>query len=92
MGHGNDLVFRQIGRLLDARMLLEVTRRSHHEPAHFADPGRYHRGIGEVRDAKRDVDAFVDQVDRPVEQQQPRRDGRACVQESVKDRPQHHFS
>ena len=92
MRHRDDLVLGQIARLLDARILLEVTRRGHHHPAHFADPARHHGRVGEMADAQRDVKTLIDQVHRPVEQQQPRRHGRVSIQEGVENRPQHHFA
>ena len=89
MRHRDDLVLGQIARLRDARILLEVTRCGHHHPAHFADPARHHGGVGEIADAQRGVKTLIDQVHRPVEQQEPRRHGRVSVQEGVEDRPQH---
>ena len=49
---------------LDARMLLQIARRGHHDAADLADPHRHHRQIREMADAQRDVDALLDQIDR----------------------------
>ena len=84
--HRNDLVLGQIARLLDARILLEITRRSHHHPAHLPDPGRDHRQVGQLADAERGIEAFVDQVHRPIEQQEARGHRRVGVQEGIEDR------
>jgi hypothetical protein len=40
----------------------------------FAEPDRDEIEDGQTRDAERDVDAFIDQVDRPVEQIEPHRE------------------
>ena len=48
--------------------------------------------IRQMRDAQRDVDAFVDQVDLAVEQIEPHRHGRMFVHESVEHRPQDIFA
>jgi hypothetical protein len=82
----NDLVLGEIARLLDARILLEIARRSHHHPAHLPDPGCHHRRVGQFADAQRDVKAFVDQVHRPIEQQKARGHRRVSVQEGIEDR------
>jgi hypothetical protein len=42
--------------------------------------------------AQREVDAFIDQVHRPVEQQKPRGNRRTGIEEGVEDRSQHHLS
>jgi hypothetical protein len=44
-------------------------------------------GIRQLADAQCDVDPFVDQIERTVEQQQTNRDGRMEVDEVVNDRP-----
>ena len=48
--------------------------------------------FGEIADAKRDVKTLIDQVHRPVEQQEPRRHGRVSIKKGVENRPQHHLA
>ena len=45
-----------------------------------------------MRDAQRDIDAFIDQVDRPVEQIESRRHRLMFVHEGVEHRPQDIFA
>ncbi len=92
MGHRHDLVLGEIARLRDPRMLLQIARRRHHDTADLADPHRHHRRIREVADAKRDVDALLDQVDRAVEQQELCRHRRVGVEERIEDRTQDHLA
>ena len=92
IGKCNDLVLGQITRLRNARMLRQVTRCSRHNPANFADPSRDQCRVGKVGYAERDVDAFINQVHRSIEQIKPRGHCRVSVHEGGKDRSQHHFS
>src|SRR6202012_5611454 len=69
IGECHDLVSGQICGLFDSRMALEVARRSNHDaPDIAAKPDRDERRILQFADAQRNVDAFLDQVDGPVEQ------------------------
>ncbi len=91
MGHRDDLMLGQIAWLVDAWMSRQIPPCGHHHPAHFADPHRDHRRVLEVRDAERDVDTLVNQVDRPIEQMEPRGHCRVDIHEGIDDRPQQRF-
>ena len=92
MGHRDDLVFGNICGLTDDRMPRQIVRRGGDDATNFAKPDRDEVGIRKMRDAQRDVDAFVDQVDRPVEQIEPHRYHRILVHEGVEHRPQNVFA
>ena len=79
----------EVGDVVDARMRRQVARRGDDDPRHLADAMRDQRRIGQVRDAKREVHAFVDQVDRAFEQVHAHVHGRVLLHEGVDDRTQH---
>jgi hypothetical protein len=64
------LVMRQVGRGAGRAAALEIGRARHPQPAHMSDQPRRQRRIGQRADAQRNVDAFLDQVDVAVAQQQ----------------------
>ena len=92
MGHRDDPVLCQIGRFADDGMPRQISRRRRDHAANFADADRDEVRIGEMRDAERDVDALVDQIHRPVEQDEPRRHRLIFVHEGFEDRPQNIFA
>jgi hypothetical protein len=69
-------------------MARQVARRSGHRPPHFADGQRHQRRVGQVRDAQRHVDAFVDEIRWPVEHVQSHRHVGELVHELVEQRAQ----
>ncbi len=92
MGHRDDLVFGQIRWLANDRMPLQIGRRCGDDATNFAKPDRNKIRVGEMRDAQREIDAFIDQVDRPVEQIESHRHHRMLVHEGVEHRPQDIFA
>jgi hypothetical protein len=72
MVHGDDLLLREIARLVDPRMFGEIGWRGSDDAADFTDPHGDHRRIRQMCDAQGDIDALVHQVHKPVEQIEPR--------------------
>ncbi len=87
--HRDDLMLDEIGRFVDAGMFGEVPWRRGDDPPDFANGDRDERRVGQMRDAQCDVNAFVDQAHRPVEQLQADGDLRIALDEVVEDGAQH---
>lgn len=68
-GRDRDAVLLEVGGGLRGAVAGEVAGSAADDPAHRADPERGEAGIGEVADADRDVDALLDEVHRPVDEQ-----------------------
>ncbi len=69
-------------------MLRQVAGARAYDLAHRADPRSDQRRVGERADAHRYVETFLDEVDRPVEQQHAHVDARVAAQE-VADEGEH---
>jgi hypothetical protein len=50
--------------------LLEIGAGSNHDPPHLADVARHQRGIGEVTDSDREIDAVLHQIYHSIGQPQ----------------------
>lgn len=58
----------QVGGLVDAGMVGKIARRGDDDAPHVAaEPGGNVRGIRQMANAQRQVDALVDEIDEPVE-------------------------
>ena len=92
MGHRNDLVFCKIGGLFDFRMRGQIARRCRHDTANLAQPDRHVCGISQMGNPQSDIDALIDEANRPVQQKQSDRNGRIGVHEGVQNRTQDVFA
>ena len=82
---------RSAGSLM-TRVIGEVAGRGDHDASDIAaEADGDERGVRQMGDAQRDIDALIDQVDGPVQQEEANRDGRIEIEKVVDDRPQHLF-
>ena len=87
---GDDLLLGQIGGLPDARVIGQIAGRSDHDaPDIAAEADGDERGVRQMADAQGDVDALIDQVDGPVQQEEANRNGRIEIEKIVDNRPQY---
>lgn len=85
-------MFCQITWRLDPFMSREMTRcRKHHAP-NFTDPDRDQCRVGEVTHAERDVDPFINQAHRFIEQSKSRGYCLVSIEVGIEDRPQDQLS
>jgi len=71
MRHRNDLVVRQISRLVDDRMPCKIGGRCRDHATNFAETDRNEARIRKMGNPQRDVDPFVDQIDLSINEKQP---------------------
>ncbi len=86
MGHGDDLLLREIVGPVDARMLGEIGWRGGDDPPDFADPQGNHRRVSQMRNSQGDIDAFINEVHGPVEHIELRRYCRIGVEKGIQNR------
>ena len=80
----------KIGGFVDAGLVGEIAGRSDDDASDIAaEADDDERGVGQIGDAQGDIDAFVDQIDVPVQEEEPHRNGRVEIEKIVDDRPQH---
>jgi hypothetical protein len=87
MRHRNDLMLRQIRRLVDDRMSRKIRGRRRDHTTNFAEADRNETRIRKVGNPQRDVDAFVDQIHLTIDEKQPDRHRRIFVHEGIDHRP-----
>ena len=86
---GDDLLVGEIAWLKDARMLGEIGWRGCDDAPDLTDPHGDHRGVRQMRNSQRGIDAFIDQVHKPVEHIEVHRHRRIGVEKVIQNRMQH---
>ncbi len=73
-------------------MLSQIARLGRNHSPNLADLQRDETGVGKMSDSQRNIDPFVDQIDRPIQKVQPSRYGWRLIHKFIDHWPKYGFS